>query len=374
MDVGRVMPCKEPDVRKQQLSKEKGGPAFGFHLAFALPCGIFCAIAALFACSPDPSDILLPAGDIRPPSIIDAGQNSPEAFKILFDENVKPVEKSFVFEPATAAATPRSEGRVLTISFQPAVEAGVECSLSGEARDESGNTTRFLFSFVGYNDHPAELSINEVQTGKNSSTSNPHRDYIEFLARKGGNIGGIHVTWVSSQKGMSFTFPPCEVAANALIVLHAAPEAIPEEMNETGQDLAVSGGVDSSAAGRDFWTEAGGIPDENGAIMVCTREGDPPIDGMFFASSSKTGEVDSIKLATILHELSVEGLWPCSSPPCWEDGFLWKSSTARPLHRKREAEVGPDQWFVGEAGSQSPGSVEPGVNASRTKKTNTAKR
>ncbi len=124
MDVGRVMPCKEPDVRKQQLSKEKGGPAFGFHLAFALPCGIFCAIAALFACSPDPSDILLPAGDIRPPSIIDAGQNSPEAFKILFDENIEPVEKSFVFEPATAAATPRSEGRVLTISFQPPLRRG----------------------------------------------------------------------------------------------------------------------------------------------------------------------------------------------------------------------------------------------------------
>ena len=361
-------------MRKQQFLKEKGNPAFGIRLALALPGGIFCAIALLIACSPDPSDILLPAGDIKPPSIIDAGQNSPEAFKILFDEKIQPVEKSFVFEPATAAATPHSEGSILTILFQPAVEAGVECSLSGEARDESGNTTRFLFSFVGYNDHPAVLSINEVQTGKNSSASNPHRDYIEFLACKGGNIGGIHVTWVSSQKAMFFTFPPCEVAANSLIVLHAAPESIPEELNETGQDLSVSGGVDSSAAGRDFWTAAGGIPDETGAIMVRTREGDPPVDGLFFASLSKTGEVDSTKLSAILDELGGQGLWPCSSPPRWEDGLLWKSSTARPLHRKSEAEVGPDQWFVGEAGSQSPGSAEPGVNPSRAKKPSTAKR
>lgn len=361
-------------MRKQRFFENKHRAALGFRLAFVARGGIFLALAAFSACSPNPSDILLPAGDIKPPSIIEAGQNNPEAFKILFDENIQPVEKSFAFEPATAAATPRSEGPLLTISFQPALEAGIECSLSGEARDESGNTTRFLFSFVGYNDHPAELSINEVQTGKNSSVSNPHRDYIEFLALKGGNIGGIHVSWASTQKLAAFTFPPCEVAANSLIILHAAPEAIPEEINETGHDLAASGGVDSSATGRDFWTEAGGIPDETGVIMVRTREGDPPIDGLFFASLSKTGEVDSTKLAGVLGELDGQGLWPCSSSPCWEDGFLWKSSTARPLHRKREAESGPDQWYVGEAGSQSPGSLMPGLSSSRTKKASAAKR
>lgn len=346
----------------------------GFRLAFIARGGIFLALAAFSSCSPNPSDILLPAGDIKPPSIIDAGQESPEAFKILFDETVLPVEESFAFEPPAASARPHSEGSELTISFQPALEAGVDYSLSGEARDESGNTTRFLLSFVGYNDHPAELSINEIQTGKNSSASNPHRDYIEFLARKGGNIGGIHVSWANTQKLAAFTFPPCEVAANSLIVLHAAPEAIPEETNETGIDLSASGGVDSSHGGRDFWTDAGGIPDETGVILVRTREGDPPIDGMFFVSLSKTGEVDSAKIAALLDELSLAGFWPCSSPPLWEDGFAWKSSTARPLHRKREAEPGPEQWYVGEAGSQSPGSLMPAPNPLKAKKASAAKR
>ncbi|MHB9152110.1 MAG: hypothetical protein ACYC2S_05635 [Spirochaetales bacterium] len=361
-------------MRKPRFFEKKHRAASGFRLAFIARGGMFLALAAFSACSPNPSDILLPAGDIKPPSILKAGQESPEAFKILFDETVRPVEKSFAFEPPAASATPHSEGSELTISFQPALEAGVEYSLSGEARDESGNTTRFLLSFVGYNDHPAELIINEVQTGKNSSASNPHRDYIEFLARKSGNIGGIHVSWASTQKLVAFTFPPCEVAANSLIVLHAAPEAIPEEMNETGIDLSASGGVDSSVGGRDFWTDAGGIPDETGAIMVRTREGDPPIDGIFFVSLSKTGEVDSAKIAALLDELSLAGFWPCLSPPRWEDGFAWKSSPARPLHRKREAESGPDQWYVGEAGSQSPGSLMPGFGSSRTKKASAAKR
>lgn len=335
--------------------------------ARALSLWLSFSLLSLCGCSPSPSDILLPAGDIKPPSIVDAGQSGPDAFDILFDENVRPVEKSFAFEPAPSTATPRSEGALLTVSLQPAVGAGIPCSLSGEARDDSGNTTRFLFEFVGFNDHPAQLRINEIQTGKNSSTSNPHRDYIEFMVEKGGNIGGIQARWASSVKSMAYTFPPCEVAANSLIVLHCSPEGIPGEVNEVGQNLAASSGVDASDTGRDFWTAEGGIPDETGIILLSLREGEAPFDGVFFASSAKEGEIDSARISAALNELDSQGIWPCSSPARWEDAFLWKSSSARPLHRRLDADPGPERWYLGEAGSQSPGRAMP--SPSRQKKT-----
>ncbi|MGB4587070.1 MAG: hypothetical protein WBH66_08505 [Rectinemataceae bacterium] len=316
-------------------------------------------LMVLFACSPDSAEIFMPVGDIRPPSLIRAGQSGPDAFDILFDEDIEPVAGSFAFLPAFTKATPGAAGSLLTLSLEPAARPGEPCSLSGEVRDASGNTTRFLFSFIGYNGSPAPLRLNEIQPGKNSSASNLHRDYIEFFVTKGGNLGGVQVQWASSVKVMSWVFPPCDVVGGDVIVLHCAPEGSPGEVNETGSELTISEGIDTSAAGRDFWTDSGGIPDETGLILTRPREGDPPAECLFYASPSKEGAVDALKLRGLLEEAERESVWPSSSPPLWEEGFIWKSSTSKPLHRKLEGEVGPDQWYVGDSGTQSPGIVSP---------------
>jgi hypothetical protein len=323
---------------------------------------VSCVLAA---CSPNAADILMPAGDIRPPAILEAGQRSPGTFEVLFDEDVSPVGERFAFDPGGVAATPRSDGAALHISLEPPVGAGIPCSLCGEAKDASGNVTRFLFSFVGYNERPAKLRINEVQTGKNSSASNPHRDYVEFLAEEGGDLGGVFVQWISSTKLAAYAFPPCEVVKGAVIVLHCAPEGLAEENDETGANLGASGGIDANASGRDFWTQAGGIPDETGIIAVRGREADPPSDGLFYVASAKTGAIDSARLLNAFTELSAAGLWAGSSPPAWEDGFAWKSSSSRPLHRLGGAEEGREGWYVGESGTQSPGHAGAGVPKSK---------
>jgi len=321
----------------------------------------------LFACSPDTSEIFLPVGDIKPPSLIRAGQRGPDAFEILFDEDIEPVAGSYAFLPALVAATPGAAGSLLTLSLEPAARPGEPCSLSGEVRDASGNTTRFLFAFIGYNGKPASLRLNEIQPGKNSSASNFHRDYIEFFVAEGGNLGGIQVQWASSVKVMSWVFPPCDVARGDVIVLHCAPEGIPGELDETDSDLALSEGIDSSEAGRDFWTDSGGIPDEAGLILMRPREGDPPAECLFFAAPSKEGAVDALKLRGLLEEAARESLWPSSSPPLWEEGFVWKSSTSKPLLRRLEGDAGPDQWYVGDSGTQSPGIASP-ANPSQSPK------
>jgi hypothetical protein len=322
----------------------------------------------LWACSPKPIGIFAPLGDIRPPAVLDAGQTDSQSFTILFDEDVLPVISSYAFDPSDISVTPNAEGPVLKLTLNPEAEPGIDCSLSGEVKDTSGNSTRFLFGFVGYNASPARLRLNEVQPGKNTAASNFHRDYIELLTEEPGNLGGIQLQWSSSVKLISYTFPPCLVQAGELIVLHCSPEGIPEEVDESDTDVSLSGGVDSSPEGRDFWSDAGVIPDGTGIIVLRCRAGAPVEDGLFFAEQGKTGELDSTKIAGLLDEMVAQGVWGCSDPPLWEDALLWKASSSKPLHSSGTALNGRDRWFVGDSGSQSPGFVDPKKPSSKSVK------
>ncbi|NLX44343.1 MAG: hypothetical protein GXY71_00320 [Treponema sp.] len=320
---------------------------------------------SLWACSPKASELLLPLGDIRPPSVVDAGQTDAHSFTILFDEDVLPVLGSFSFHPAEISATPSAEGPLLKVGLNPEAEPGRECSLLGEVKDAAGNSTRFLFGFVGFNPIPAKLRLNEVQPCKNTAASNFHRDYIELLVEEAGNLGGIQLQWSSTVKVVSYSFPPCFVRVGELIVLHCLPEGVPEEKDECGDDRGLSGGVDAHPGGRDFWASGGGIPDATGVIVLRSRASDPVEDGVFFAEKGKLGEVDSSKISMLLGEMASRGIWDCSEPPLWEEALLWKSSSSRPLHCLRKESKGKGSWYIGESGSQSPGSLEPGVLAAK---------
>lgn len=326
----------------------------------------FVVMAGLFsACSPQVTELLSPLGDIRPPEILSAGQEDEGSFEIRFNENVEAVTRSFSMVPSSTKVSPRADGSVLMVDLEPGIGAGVPCTLSGEAKDGAGNVTRFLFSFTGFNPQPAKLWINEVQTGKNSAASNRHRDYVEFVVRAAGNLGGLQFQWASSVKVLSYVFPPCEVRAGAVIVLHLAPESITAEVNETGSSVTESGGVDSSDSGRDLWCPEGGLPDETGFLLLRAREGGAVMDCVFYASMEKEGEVDSEKLAPLLAKADTEGSWAFAATPRWEDAFRWKASSSKPLHRKAGSGKGPDSWYVGDSGSQSPGLEAPAAKRIR---------
>ncbi len=308
-------------------------------------------------CTPRFEEIVFPPGDISPPGIVEAVQESPESFSILFDEEVLPVEGSFRFSPEEVVPSPLCSGERLAIGLAPPVRAGLPCSLTGEVKDSWGNSTRFIFEFAAYNPTPASLSLDEVQTSKNQSASNNHRDYLEFLAVEGGELGGLRVEWASSAKTMAYNFPPCSAHKGEYIVLHLAPESTALEKDETGANLSASGGVDATPTGRDFWCTSGGLPDETGIVVHRLREGEAPRGGLFYASESKSGNLDSEKISALLEELDSGGLWRSSAPPLWEDAFLWKSSSSRPLYGSDGG--GKEAWAVGDSGSQSPGLPRP---------------
>jgi hypothetical protein len=337
--------------------------------ALGLALGASCAVAWLSSCVPDPAAAALPPSDLKPPLVLEAGPDGPRSFALLFDEEVRPVVGSFGLEPGALPAAARAEGSVLHLEFGAALEPGADYSVAGEAEDAAGNATRFVFGFAGWNGHPARLRLSEVLTAKNSSATKPHRDYLELVVAEAGNLGGIELAWASSTKSLSYRFPGVEVGAGDYVLLHLAPEGIAAELDEKGADLAASGGVDASAAARDFWCSAGALPDASGAVALRERPGGPAYEALFYADQAKSGELGDDKLAALVSTLG--DAWPLAgSGPAWEDALRWKPSSARSLARIEGAEPGPGAWYVSAAGAQSPGgpNAPPGAAAKAARK------
>ncbi len=329
-----------------------------------------CPAAANQSLSFDP----LPETDLRPPALIEAGPVGTRRFAVRFDEAVIPVKGSFAVDPAeigpieanSSPAAERDDGQKtapgapstdLNLDFRLEMKPGADYRIAGEVKDAKGNTSRFVLAFTGWNGRPAGLALNELQTGRNSSVKSPHRDYAELCCTKSGNLGGVEVAWASSVKLCRYRFPAAEVRAGDFVVLHFQPEGLAGELDETGSDTGISGGVDSSAGGRDFWTKEGGLPDENGAVAVYDRPGAVPVSGFFYGEQSKSGPLGSSKLADLVGEMAAAGVWPLtdSGQPVWEDAFLWKPSSSRSICR----DPASGQWYVTAASGQSPGRDNP---------------
>ena len=320
----------------------------------ALPATLLAALTLLVACLPDPAATTPPAFDLKPPTLVEAGPTGLRSFVVRFDEDVRPVEGSFVLEPGEAPAA-SSDGADLTIELAADQVAGKDYKLLGEVVDGGGNGSRFLFSFSGFNANPARLRISEAQTAKNTSQKSPHRDFVEFEVLSAGNLGGLEFTASSSVKTVSWVFPGAEVAAGDLVVLHCAPEGSAVELDETGTDLGASGGIDASAA-RDFWSKAGPLPDATGLIALNETQGGKPMDALFYADSAKAGPIGGGRLEDLVLSLAEFGIWPTAGAPAWEDAFRWKPSSARSIKRvDSSGEGGAAGWVLSGSGEQSPG-------------------
>lgn len=326
-------------------------------MTFDLRCLVlWLPVACCIACS-SPEQKLVSWGDMTPPVPLNARMEDGQTFAITFDEPIEASEDSFSVEPPVIKASALAQKAKVRIRLDPRPSPGQDITIQGDVADVCGNMTRVQFQTKGKNDHPALLLLNEVQTGKNSSKTAPHRDYIECVVVRSGNLGGVTLRWTSSTKTVTYSFPACEVEEGEVIMVHAAPEGIPEERDETGTDRTLSGGIDASPGGRDFWTGAGGIPDATGVIAVYEKEDGQPVDGLFYADIGRTGPVEGGRIGAAVQELVDAGCWPAGGQVLWEHGLRWKPSTARPLQRMVADQTGPQAWAVGDVQSQTPGEI-----------------
>ncbi len=332
------------------------------HITLVLIAATIATAAA--GCSQGQAAAIYPKADLSPPALLQAGPVDSRRVVVRFDEVVAPVVGSFASEPS-ADLTCLSEGANLTVSFEAGQSPGRDYALAGEVDDSCGNRARFLLRFTGWNDRAPSLRVSEVQTGKNSSKTKPHRDFIEFEALATGNIGGEEVSWASTVKTMTYRFPAAEVRKGDFVVLHLAPELLPEEVDEVGSDTAVSGGVDATSSGREFWCAALALPDECGAISISLRPGEAPMDGLFYAADDRSGALADDNLAAIASVLVQSGAWRSSGDKLgWEDAYRWNPSPSRSICRKAGAAVGPSGWYICASGYQSPGEPNGGLEVS----------
>lgn len=317
------------------------------------------AIVLMVACLPDPSQYFFPVMDLSPPLVLEAGPAGESVFLLLFNEEITPIEGSFLIDPGGNAEA-EAEGETLRVLLPIPQEPGQDYLVSGEVADSRGNAARFVFRFVGWNERPARLKITEFEPAKNSSISRPHRDFIEFEVLSPGNLGGMELLTASSLRTTSYRFPSVEVEKGEILLLHLAPEGLSIETDEIGSDKNLSGGIDATPFARDFWSTAGGLPDENGVVAFYERPGGSVLDGVFYANDEKTGTLASSALGTLLETLVDAGLWNCPGQASWEDAFRWHPSSSRSIMRSPlDTGTGSESWYLSSAGGQTPGVQNP---------------
>lgn len=319
------------------------------------------AASAIFAllilsCVPDPAASPPSAFDLKPPALVEAGPEGASSFVLRFDEEVEPVEGSFAVDPGGDASA-AAEGGEVRVALPERQVPGKRYSLVGDVRDGGGNASRVILAFSGFNDHPAGLRISEIQMAKNSSTTKPHRDFVEFEVMAPGNLGGMELSLSSTVKTVSWRFPGVEVGKGDFIVVHCSPEGLATEVDETGSDLLASAGVDASPS-RDLWSKAGGIPDATGLIVLRQSPGGKPLDALFYSDGSRTGAIGEGIVGDLLGEALDFDVWKAAGIPSWEDAFLWKPSVSRSIVRTApDAGPGAAEWGLSASSGQSPGSA-----------------
>lgn len=316
-------------------------------------------LPALWACSPLPREAILPKGDFYPPALISVRAEDGQGLILGFDEEVRSLEGSYVLEDAQGKTIPglgaEALGQDLVLSLGVVQVPGAAYRLAGVVEDLRGNRCRFVLEFTGFNSRPPALALSEVRPQKNSSTKTPHRDYIELAVLSGGNLGGVELSWLSSTRIPSYRFPAAEVGAGDVVLLHLAPEARPEEIDETGADQGLSGGIDSGPGHRDFWTALGPLSDASGAVLLRQRPAGKALDGLFYADEAKAGPLPEGKLKDLALILGREGVWKLGEGgPDYSEALGWKPSASKSLVRQARG-----IWTVSAAGAESPGLPNP---------------
>jgi hypothetical protein len=123
------------------------------------------------------------------------------------------------------------------------------------AEDEKRNSINVLVSFRARNDRMPDLIINEICTEYASVTAGRKAEFIELKMKSAGNLGAMRLCIVGNSNASMETiyeFSPAEVKKDDYVVVHLRT-LDPESVDELGNNLAESKGLNASPSARDFW-------------------------------------------------------------------------------------------------------------------------
>jgi len=222
-----------------------------------------------------------------------------------FSREVRVTSLSLIPDIAVASI---ENGSTVKVTLNENTEPGMQITADLLAEDEHKNTINVLIPFRARNNRMPKLVINEVRT----EYSNPRVEFIEFKIETSGNLGAMRVfTAGGSQKPSIYEFSPVEVKKDEYVVLHLRNRE-EECRDEYTDNLAESGGTDSSANARDFWIPGTVKRINKTGVIYLLDQDDHVLDAIMFSEKPDTWWTKDY-LAEAAEFLYSKGAWKSKS-------------------------------------------------------------
>jgi hypothetical protein len=253
------------------------------------------------------------------------------------------------------------EGEKVTVYFSESLREGEKITADMLVEDERRNSLNVLVPFRTRNNRLPDMIINELRT----ENSKPKVEFVEFRTLSPGNLGALRlfIAGHSLEKPV-YEFPPTEVKAGEYIVLHLRATET-GWADETGDDLALSGGTDASKSARDFWINGNEkLLHKNDAVYLLDQD-DVIIDAVLLSEIADPWW-NKQDLATAAELLGGQGAWLPSGDagenyiPGPADAVISTGTTATRTISRDES-IGNNRragdWYIVATSSATPGTT-----------------
>lgn len=171
------------------------------------------------------------------------------------------------------------DGQTVTYNLKEACVVGESYEIFGVVEDNTGNSLTFCVPFVGFNSRVPDLIMTEVQIKYSKSKG----EFVEFLALKAGNLGGLELLSGIDGETKKYEFPPIEVAAGEIFLVHL--RTVDEDcVNEIDDNLNAATAPYSTDGKRDLWSENTVARFNDSTDVIILRSGNLILDAFMYAA------------------------------------------------------------------------------------------
>lgn len=327
---------------------------------------LFTALALFSAgCGGSPmAGRFLPLGDRTPPVLTAYRVEREGALVLEFDEATRIEKDSLILDPGGGHSLDvTGSGTELQVALDPPPDPGREYKIRFDAFDERENGNWFLLSFYGANPRLPRAVINELSP-KGSST---RPDMVEIYVMEPGNTAGLTLLLGMDEADENrWVLPAMEWEKGEYVILHCRPELIPEERDETDDNLSLSGGKRAVEGVRDLWAPRDlGLPGTSGIVSLMSSPRDGVVlDRIIYTNRPDDRADEKRGWTSALWEqvTALESLAPEERGWRWEDSLMpsravWSdgSTSTRTLCRSSDSADTDraEDWHTGITGSAS---------------------
>ena len=266
---------------------------------------------------------------------------------------------SVSFDPYIMIGSIEDEGTIVSIFLEEQLIPGMPFTAELMVENEQGSSLGIAVPLRARNNHVPQLLINELRTVYSGTQSRV--EFIEFRIQTRGNLGALRVFAVSNNNNsMIYHFLPVEVQAGELVVLHLRTPN-DASVDEYGDNLAESGGMDASHTARDFWIPGSAkLLRSTDAVYVLDQD-DRVLDAVMI-SETRDPWWNSSTIALAAEMLFLKGAWTSvtgglAGPADAVDSSGIGSAATRSISRDESMENTKTaaSWFVTATGGVTPG-------------------